>query len=223
MGQSPISPKTQKGAIIGLDPFNPLASLIIFQYNPDTLTRTVTANTNSQYGQFTPGEAMRLTGPPSEDISAEIELDATDQLETGSFPATALGIHPVLASLEMLIYPKVASIITNAILEATTGVIEVVPPEAPLALFIWGLPRVVPVRIQSFTITEEAFDQNLNPIRARVTLQMRVLTYRDLGLLSVGGAIFAAHQVLKEAMATINGIGSIAAAASGSVSFSVGG
>jgi hypothetical protein len=218
MGQSPISPKTQKGAIIGLDPFNPLASLIIFQYNPDTLTRTVTANTNSQFGQFTPGEAMRLTGPPSEDISAEIELDATDQLETGSFPATALGIHPVLASLEMLIYPKVANIIANAILEAT-GVVEVVPPEAPLALFIWGLPRIVPVRIQSFTITEEAFDQTLNPIRARVTLQMRVLTYRDLGLLSAGGAIFAAHQVLKEAMATINGVGSIASA--GQIAFSI--
>jgi hypothetical protein len=96
---------------------------------------------------------------------------------------------------------------------AAAGMIEIVPPEAPLTLFVWGLKRVVPVRIKTLTITEQAFDPALNPIRAKVTLAMDVLTYQDLGLASVGGALFMAHQVIKEAMATINGAGSIGAAA----------
>ncbi|HEY5948933.1 MAG TPA: hypothetical protein VIV40_25755 [Kofleriaceae bacterium] len=218
MGQSPISPKTLKGAIIGLDLFNPLASLIIFQYNPENIRRTITPNAaGGQTGQSATTDALRLAGPPNETINADIEIDATDQLETGSFPETLMGIHPVLASLEMLVYPKSLLVATNEAL-AAAGIIEIVPPEAPLTLFIWGLTRVVPVRMESFSITEEEFDTALNPIRARVGLQMRVLNYRDLGLTSAGGAIFMVHQILKEAMATINGVGSIAAAAQFSLS-----
>jgi hypothetical protein len=71
---------------------------------------------------------------------------------------------------------------------------------------------VLPIRLTQLRITEEAFDPNLNPIRATVSLGMQVLTYRDLGLLSAGGAAFLAHQLLKEAMATLNGVGSMSAA-----------
>jgi hypothetical protein len=122
----------------------------------------------------------------------------------------------VLASLEMLIYPKSIPTIANEAL-AAVGVIEVVPPEAPLTLFVWGVKRVLPVRITSFSITEEAFDPNLNPIRASVNLGLQVLTYHDLGLLSAGGALFMAHQIIKEVMATINGVGTIASAAGGAL------
>lgn len=199
------TPKILKGAIVGLDPFNPLASVIIFQYNPDTLTRTITPNAaGSQDGQRS--EPFRLAGPPGESISAEIELDATDQIAEGG---GADGVHPALASLEMLVYPKSALVIANEVL-AKAGIIEVIPPEAPLTLFIWGIKRVVPVRITSMTVTERAFDPNLNPIRATVSLQMRVLTYHDLGLASVGGGVFMAHQVVKEVLATAHGVGSLA-------------
>ena len=214
MGQSPITPKLLKGAIIGLDIFNPLASIVIFQYNPENVRRTITPSTvGGQAGQTAIGEALRLSGPPTEVITADLELDSTDQLETASFPDVAMGLHPVIASLEMLVYPKTAEVIANEVL-AAAGIIEVIPPEAPLTLFVWGLARVVPVRMESFTITEEEFDTALNPIRAKVGVQMRVLNYRDLGLDSAGGAIFMVHQVLKEVMATINGVGSIAAVAS---------
>ena len=57
------------------------------------------------------------------------------------------------------------------------------------------------------TITEEAFDPDLNPIRAKVSLDLRVLTYQDLGLASIGGATYMTHQVTKEVMATLNGYG----------------
>jgi hypothetical protein len=214
MGQSPISPKLLKGAIIGLDLFNPLASVVICQYNPENIRRTITPSAvGGQGGQTAIGEALRLSGPPTETITADLELDSTDQLETDSFPDNAMGLHPVLASLEMLVYPKTSLVIANEVL-AAAGIIEVIPPEAPLTLFIWGLTRVVPVRMESFSITEEEFDTALNPIRAKVGVQMRVLNYRDLGLTSPGGAIFMVHNVIKEVMATINGVGSIAAAAS---------
>ncbi|MDX6382877.1 MAG: hypothetical protein QOK48_450, partial [Blastocatellia bacterium] len=194
MSTFPGSPKTQKGAIVGLDPFNPLASVIVFQYNPDTLTRTLTAQTTGGTAQ---GEALRLKGPPQEVITVNIEIDAADQLEKADGVATSMGLYPTLSSLEMLLYPKSALVIANEVL-AKFGIIEAIPPEAPLTLFIWGIKRVVPVRLTTFSITEEAFDPKLNPIRAKVNLGLRVLNYQDLGLLSVGGSMFMVHQVMKE-------------------------
>ena len=218
MSSFPGSPKLMKGAIIGIDPFNPLASVIIFQYNPDTLTRTIAAQTTQGKDQSvtSQGEAMRLTGPPKETISLQVEIDATDQLETADPLATSLGIYPTLASLEMLISPKSLVMIANAVLMAA-GIIEIIQPEAPLTLFVWGIKRIVPVRLTQFTITEEAFDTSLNPIRAKADLSLDVLTYQDLGLLSVGGALSMVNQVIKEVMATIGGVGSIASVVSGNV------
>jgi hypothetical protein len=213
------SPRLLKGAIVGLDPFNPLASVIVFQYNPETLTRRLTANAAGQSASH--GEALRLKGPPEETINLAVEIDATDQLERGDGIAASMGIYPTLASLEMLLYPKTALVIANEVL-ARVGVIEVIPPEAPLTLFVWGLKRVLPVRVTEFSITEEAFDPDLNPIRAKATLGLKVLTYQNLGLLSVGGALFMAHQVAKEVMATIGGVGTIAGEASFSASASIG-
>jgi Contractile injection system tube protein len=211
MSSFPGSPKVMKGAIIGLDPYNPLASVIIFQYNPDTLTRTLTAQTTGS-DNADKGEALRLKGPPKEEIKLDVEIDATDQLEQAKAPATTMGLYPTLASLEMLLYPKSTVTIANEVL-AAVGMIEVIAPEAPLTLFVWGPKRTLPVRLTSFTITEEAFDPNLNPIRAKVALSLRVLNYQDLGLLSAGGALFMAHQVAKEVMATIGGVGAIAGGA----------
>jgi hypothetical protein len=208
MTSFPGSPRVFKGAIVGLDPFNPLASIVVFQYNPDQLTRTLTAQTAG--GQSSRTEALRLKGPPQETIQMEVELDAADQLERGDPLAGTFGVAPALASLEMLLYPKSALMIANQVL-AAFGVIEIIPPEAPLALLVWSAQRILPVRLTELSITEQAFDPNLNPIRAHIGFTVRVLTYDDLGLLSVGGALFMAHQVIKEALATRNSATNIAA------------
>ena len=155
-------------------------------------------------------EILRLKGPPQETIKLDVEIDAADQLEKADFPATSLGIYPTLAALEMLLYPKSALVIANEVL-ARFGIIEVIAPSSPLTLLIWGLKRTLPVRLSQFTITEEAFDPSLNPIRAKVSLDLRVLTYQDLGLFSVGGALHLAHQVAKEVMATIGSVGNLGA------------
>jgi hypothetical protein len=197
-----------KGAIVGIDIFNPLASVIIFQYNPDTLTRTLQAQTTS--GEAGRSEALRLKGPPIETIKLDVEIDATDQLEKADPIATGMGIYPQLAALEMLLYPKSALVIANTILLAA-GTIEVIPPEAPFTLFIWGPKRILPVRLTGFTITEEAHDTGLNPIRAKVSLELRVLSTSDFSITHPGYALFLAHQVVKETMAVIGSAGNISA------------
>lgn len=199
-----------KGAIVGIDPFNPLASIIVFQYNPKTLTRRLEARAAEAGGAQ--AEVLRLTGAPAETIDLEVEIDAADQLEMGDATTQALGIYPQLSALEMLLYPKSAQVITNSVLLAA-GVIEVIPPTAPFTLFIWGLKRVLPVRIGGFTITEEEYDPGLNPIRASVSLSLRVLSYNDFNLTHPGFYVFMAHQVSKEVMATLGSAANLGGAA----------
>jgi len=201
MTSSPISPRLQKGAIVGIDLLNPLASVVVFQYNPDTLTRNLQAQAVGGQGGDK-SEALRLKGAPVETIKLDVEIDATDQLEKGDGLTTGLGIYPQLSALEMLIYPKSAWVITNTMLMAL-GTIEIIPPVAPFTLFIWGPRRVLPVRLTDFNITEEAHDVNLNPLRAKVGLGLRVLSYNDLPLSHPGYGIFLVHQVVKEAMAAV--------------------
>jgi hypothetical protein len=207
MTSFPGSPRLIKGAIIGLDPVNPLASIVVFQYNPDTMTRRLEARSMGGEGGDR-SEAFRLTGPPKETITLSIELDAADQLEEAHPLAVASGVSPALSALEMLIYPKSATVIANAAL-AQLGNIEIIPPEAPLTLFIWGPTRVLPVRVTGFSITEEAYDTILNPIRAKVDLSLYVLSYADLKLIHPGYNLFLAHHIAKEVMATTNVFNSV--------------
>ena len=204
----PNSPRLLKGAIIGLDPVNPLASVVVFQYNPDTLTRRIDARSTGGADGGDRSEAFRLSGPPKETITLNIEIDAADQLEQASPLAATLGVYPTLSALEMLLYPKSAKVIADTIL-AQAGNIEIIPPEAPLTLFVWGAARILPVRLTSISFTEEAYDPALNPIRAKVDLSLYVLSYADLKLTHPGYNLFLAHQIAKEIMATSNVFNSI--------------
>ena len=207
MTNFPRSPRLLKGAIIGIDKSNPLASVIIFQYNPAKMTRKISTGNTSE---GTTEEVTRTSGAPHETIDLDIEIDATDQLEKAESPAVSMGIYPQLSALEMLLYPKSAGIIVNRALMAT-GTLEVAPPEAPLTLFIWGVKRVVPIRLTQFTISEEAFDAKLNPILAKVTVAMRVLSYNDFTTSNPGYYAFMAHQIIKETMAVVGSVSNIGA------------
>src|SRR3954447_5918857 len=143
----PRGPRTLKGAIVGVDPVNPLASVIIFQYNPDTLTRTIEPQMGGDGGDR--AEALRLKGAPAETIKLDVEIDATDQLEAGDGATEDLGIYPQLSALEMLVYPKSALVIANTVLLAM-GRMGVTPPMAPLTLFVWGPKRALPVKVKEF-------------------------------------------------------------------------
>src|ERR1051325_54888 len=201
MSSFPNSPKLVKGGIVLVDPSTSVViRTIAWQYNPDTLTRSLQIKALAEGGDRS--DAMRLTGPPVETIKIDVEIDATDQLE---FPdqnpnATELGIFPQLAALETIVYPANSQIQANNQL-ANSGTLEIIPMEAPLTLFIWSKNRVLPVRLTDFSITEEAFDPLLNPIRAKVSLGMRVLSVDDLGFDVKGSSIYLAYQRQKEQLA----------------------
>jgi hypothetical protein len=207
MSAFPGSPRVLKGGLVLLDPvkFTPLPvnNIIVLQYNPDTLTRSLKIKGADEGGDRS--EALRLTGPPVETIKLEAEIDATDQLETpDQNPNTvSSGIAPQLAALETLAYPSSKSLQNNFNL-SQQGTLEIMPILAPLTLFVWSANRIVPVRITDLSITEEAFDPQLNPIRAKVSLGMRVLTIDDLNFSDKSGSLYMAYQMNKERLATLN-------------------
>jgi hypothetical protein len=203
MSGFPNSPRLVKGGIVTLDPdATVVQSVIALQYNPDSLSRTLQI-------QSTPGgqdgirvDALRLRGPAIETIKLEAELDATDQLASPSQNPLAVqyGLHPQLAQLEMLINPSVETLTAEDNM-ANAGTLEIIPLEQPLTLFVWSSSRVAPVRLTEFSVTEEAFDVQLNPIRAKVSLGLRVLTIDDLGFDTPGGQLFMAYLTTKERLA----------------------
>jgi hypothetical protein len=198
----PVSPRLLKGGIVLLDPTTGAVQRIIaLQYNPDSLTRTLQMQGVGAEGGDR-SEVLRLKGPPVETIRVEAEIDATDQMETANASSTIaqVGIHPQLAALETMIYPTSSQLQTNYSL-AQAGTLEIAPMEAPLALFVWSKQRIMPVRVTEFSITEEAFDPALNPIRAKVTLGLRVLSVNDVGFDHKGGTLFMSYLQNKEQLA----------------------
>jgi hypothetical protein len=156
-------------------------------------------------------EALRLTGPPIESIKVEVELDATDQLEFPDQNANAIevGIHPQLAALEAIVYPTSQQLQSNNALEKS-GTLEIIPMQSALTLFIWSKNRIIPMRLTDFSITEEAFDPNLNPIRAKVSIGMRVLSVNDVGFEAKAGSLYMIYQQQKERLASLAPNGSFA-------------
>jgi hypothetical protein len=196
---SMISPLVRQGAILSLDPnTGTLLGTITLQYNPDSLTRSLKPQAVADQPDRT--EILRLKGPPIETIKAEVEIDATDQLAAGDPLATTLGIQPQLSMLELLVYPTSATLIANESL-SESGTLEILPMDSALTVFAWNSHRITPVRITDIDITEEAFDPQLNPIRAKVSLGMRVLNINDVAFTSPAGGLYMAYQIVKEAMA----------------------
>jgi hypothetical protein len=208
MSSFPGSPRLLKGGIALLDPDTGAVQQILpLQYNPDTLTRSFKIKgVGAESGDHI--EALRLIGPPTETIKVEAEIDATDQLEVADAQAIQSGLHATLAALEMMVCPSSAHLLANNS-QAAAGVLEIVPAETSLTVFIFGPRRIVPVRITDFSITEEAFDPALNPIRAKVSLGMAVLTVDDVGFDGKGGGLFLAYLQAKEQFAAQNKPGTL--------------
>jgi hypothetical protein len=204
----PDSPHTVKAGLVLLDPVTSVVRrVIILQYVPESLSRTLQAQTAGGT-EGDRSEVLRLKGPPVETLKLDAEIDATDQLEKSQPQVIESGLFPTLSALETIVYPTTTQILSNHAL-ANSGVLEILPMEAPLTLFVWSRTRIVPVRITDFSVTEELFDTKLNPIRAKVSLSMRVLSVNDLGFEHRGSSIYLAYQRAKETFA--------AAAASGTL------
>lgn len=194
------SPRLIKGGLVLLDPASgAVLRVIALQYNPDTLTRSLESQA-AELGEGGRSEALRLEAPAIETIRLDAELDATDGLETADDTAVELGLHPQIAALEGLLHPT-SDQLREVDRLAGAGVLEILPPETPLVLFVWSRNRVVPVRVTALSVTEEAFDPALNPIRAKVSLSLRVLSVEDLGFAHRGGSLYMAHHQRREQLA----------------------
>ncbi len=207
-------PRLLKGALVAFDLPNPTPRVAVFQYNPATLTRSLEAQMQESEGKT--GDPPRFKGAPVETIKLDVELDATDQMERGDQQAGDTGVLAQLAALETLVYPRSAEVVANNLL-LKLGTIEIIPSVAPLTLFVWGKRRILPVRVTEFSVTEDAHHPNLSPIRAKVSLGLRVLSYSDVSADNPAWNLFLAHQVIKEGLAALATAGSLDAALGGGV------
>ena len=177
----PGRPAFLKGALVVFETPAPTpTNLILFQYNPETMTRSFQTQYEEKADWWDRASDTGRVLPPTESFQLTIELDAADQLERANPVAMTDGLHPTLAALELLLYPN-STLLFAADLLADSGSAIVTPAETPVVLFVWGAARVVPVRVGSISVTELAFDQLLNPIQARVDLNLRSLTNAELG------------------------------------------
>jgi hypothetical protein len=173
------SPQVQKGAFVQYKSTfssNPDRT-IKFLYNPEELSRKLNPSVE-EITKKGSKEPLKIAYPPEEEISLKIILDATNYLETGE--KNIYGIAPELSVLELLLYPIDMEDLHPAYMKKKKGSVKITPVEIPLVLFTWGEKRALPVNITSLSITEKAFDINLNPVRAEVDVSMKVLTWKEL-------------------------------------------
>ena len=201
MSAFPRSPRLVKAGIVVIEADTcRVIRIIPFQYNPASLTHTLQARDGENEARGNRSEGQRQIRPPIESFRIEAELDATDLLEGGDTTAGGYGIYPALSALETLIYPTSLQLM-NRNHDRTSGIPESVPMDAPLTVFVWSTHRIVPVRITEFCITEEAFDPLLNPVRAKVSIGMQVLSVDDPKVNHPGGSLYLKYLQEKETMA----------------------
>lgn len=206
--------QVQRGALEVIDPVTGQSTgSIFFQFNPSTFTRTLTPRTDMTTSKRTttasaPRDATRFTGMPTETFTVVIEMDGSDQLPgyrtfsnanvgAGDTMVRDNGISPQIAAIETLIAPT-SQTISDENKALDKGVVEVAPSFAPLILFTWGTERKIPVTITQIDVAEMAFDANLNPVRAKVTIRMSVLTASDISSDHKGYKYFVTYQQWKE-------------------------
>lgn len=208
------TPRVLKAGLISAGGTIPIPQLIVLQYNPAELKRQLEPDFE-KIGD-TPTGTNLLAGPATETIEMTARISAVDQLQANDPTAIAFGIYPQLATLELMMFPSASSII-QGLAEMALGVLEIVPPETPLTVFVWGPQRVLPVQITSYNVKETMHDTLLNPIDAEVTLAMKVLTYQDFQPSQLGYFIYLANLAERELMSTLGTVQSGASVISGAL------
>jgi hypothetical protein len=204
----------------------PIPNIILFQYNPETLTHTWSPATAAAPGGGAAGPGagnpLAVTGNPGEEFSFSLALDSQDIIADGSPPAAALagisGIYPTLAALEMLLFPStstggsalaLASSVGGSLLGggSSSGVSRSVPVSVvPTVLFVWGPGRILPVRVTSLRVTEKLYDPTLLvPTHADAEIGLKVLTQNEIDALD-DGLVKDLVQTAYSAMSTLRGV-----------------
>lgn len=204
----PTLPRLTRAGLVVLDPATlKVLRVLSLQYNPDSLTRSIQARGSSNdLGT----DRLRVSGTATQTINFDAELDATDQLSTAepTGPEVNSGLHPWLAVLEGLLNPSIDDVVNNDRL-ASSGMFEVLGTSTAALVLVWSKHRVLPVRLTELSVVEEAFDAQLNPIRARVSFGFTVLGVNELGTTSALGALAVNHHRGLEQLASDRAFGSL--------------
>jgi hypothetical protein len=203
----------------------PIPNVIIFQYNPETMTHTWTPATTNPNTPGSTSNPLAVTGSPQESFSFTLAMDSNDMIADGDAVetgiATVSGVYSRLASLEMLLFPTAPP--GGGLIGSVTAALglgggssspdptrQVPAAQLPTVLFIWGPGRIVPVRVTTLTITEKLYDATLlNPTHVEAQVGLRVLTqeelkYVDGPLGSLANIAYTYSQGLREALAIAN-------------------
>lgn len=210
-----------KGALVeyGSDFMGPIPNVVVFQFNPEEITRTLNIPpvSNGQSSESNQAERGQASSAPTESFSITAHFSAADDLGSGGVAGATqriFGIGPQLAALEKMVYPA-SGLINNLVgaaidaigdaLRVDRDATQAVPPEQlPSILFIWGPSRILPVRITSMVIKEQKYDMLLNPVQAEVTIGLEVANSGTSGKDLIGQGALAYTQTVKEAQAVLN-------------------
>ncbi len=205
-----------RGALIeyGSDFLGPIPNVVIFQFNPESLSRSI------QVPHRPTGVGARETDqagePPVERVTVNAYFSAADALNDSNPMALGFGVGPQIAALEKMVYPggKLSGLVGKAIDAigdalglggASGGPSQPVPRDPqPKILFIWGLTRVLPVVIESMTITEQQYDYRLNPVEAQVAIGLAVVPPSQCSDDVIGKGAMEYSSIAKEAQAMLN-------------------
>ena len=225
-----------KGALISFMPtfVGSLPNVIVFQYNPDTITHTWTATGRSakmMNDKDAGTDPLAADQVPGESFSFKLSVDSNEMIAAGNAIGAGLaqvsGVYTRLAALEMLQYPSgapaLASLVGSVAASISAGGLSVsasagasaqnapVPrSEVPVVLFVWGPQRIVPVRVTQLSITETMYDTLLNPIHADVSITLQVLTpelvsgINDGEMKQIAKVAYAYTQGLRQVQAVAN-------------------
>ena len=229
------TPRVTKGAIVQFPPgIVPIPNIIPFQYNPARVRRTLTPSlevapqhsgeVSDQLPQCSLVAPTVQPCDPVESISMEIELDASDDLEEQNAIAQEFGIAPRIAALEKLLFAT-EDLLGSLLALVGSPLAPEKRPQVPIALLVWGIGRIVPIRVTSYQIEETSFLPNLRPLQATVSISFEVLSsfmFRGEQGLSVtlAKAAYDFYRVQQEVLAVLNLV-NVAANVAGSVSLSI--
>ncbi len=202
----------------GANVLGPIPNIVIFQFNPEHLTRTITIPQAPSSAAAKPRtDPHGAAAPPLESFEISAHFSAADDLGAGGAVAAIprlFGVGPQLAALEKMVYPQataggllgaaidaIGSALSGPANQAASQPIPRVP--LPRILFIWGPSRVLPVTITSMTIAEQKYDMLLNPVQAEVKIGMQVSSQAPGGDM-IGAGAYKYTQMVKDTQATLN-------------------
>jgi hypothetical protein len=214
-----------RGALVSfMDAFPvPIPNVIVFQYNPETMTHGWAPASASAHISSASGHPLAITGEPEENFSFTLAMNSNDTIADGDpvsqSQAELSGVYPRLAALEMLLFPAsppggaLVGSVSAALASAggSSGPTRVVPAATlPVVFFVFGPGRIVNVRVASLSITEKLYDPKLlNPVYVEAQISLRVLAKEELqyitgSLGSVAAAAYAYSQNLRQTLAVSN-------------------